>query len=59
MRRLMNLKWLGGQRYPLVVQSWRYNRAELATFFKYPPETCKLVYTINMIELPPPAVQDH
>jgi transposase-like protein len=39
-----------GAKYPLVVQSWRTNWAELATFFKYPPEIRKIVYTTNMIE---------
>ena len=39
-----------GTRYPLVVQSWRRNRGEIATFFKYPPEIRKLIYTTNMIE---------
>lgn len=39
-----------GTRYPLVVQSWRRNWGEIATFFKYPPEIRKLIYTTNMIE---------
>jgi len=39
-----------GARYPLVVQSWRRNWGEIATFFKYPPEIRKLIYTTNMIE---------
>lgn len=39
-----------GARYPLVVQSWQRNWGELATFFKYPPEIRKLIYTTNMIE---------
>lgn len=39
-----------GERYPLVVQSWRRNWGEIATFFKYPPEIRKLIYTTNMIE---------
>jgi transposase-like protein len=39
-----------GSKYPLVVQSWRRNWGEIATFFKYPPEIRKLVYTTNMIE---------
>jgi len=39
-----------GLRYPLVVQSWRRNWGEIATFFKYPPEIRKLIYTTNMIE---------
>jgi transposase-like protein len=39
-----------GAKYPLVVQSWQRNWGELATFFKYPPEIRKLIYTTNMIE---------
>ncbi len=39
-----------GTRYPLVVQSWRRNWDEIVTFFKYPPEIRKLIYTTNMIE---------
>ena len=39
-----------GSKYPLVVQSWRRNWSEIATFFKYPPEIRKLIYTTNMIE---------
>jgi len=43
-----NRSW--GQRYPLVIQSWQRNWAEIATFFKYPPSIRKLIYTTNMIE---------
>lgn len=39
-----------GVKYPLVVQSWRRNWGEIATFFKYPPEIRKLIYTTDMIE---------
>ena len=39
-----------GDRYPLIVRSWRNNWAEISTFFKYPPEIRKLIYTTNMIE---------
>lgn len=39
-----------GFKYPLIIRSWRGNWDELATFFKYPPELCKLIYTTNMIE---------
>jgi len=41
-------KW--GKKYPLAIKSWRNNWAELATFFKYPPEIRKLIYTTNAIE---------
>ena len=39
-----------GTKYPLIVQSWRKNWDELATFFKYPTEIRKLIYTTNIIE---------
>lgn len=39
-----------GVKYPLIVRSWRNNWEELSTFFKYPPEIRKLIYTTNMIE---------
>ena len=39
-----------GAKYPLVIASWRRNWGEIATFFKYPPEIRKLIYTTNMIE---------
>lgn len=39
-----------GVKYPLIVRSWRTNWEELSTFFKYPPEIRKLIYTTNMIE---------
>ena len=41
-------KW--GKKYPLSVKSWRTNWVELATFFRYPPELRKIIYTTNIIE---------
>ena len=40
----------GASKYPLIIRSWRNNWDELATFFKYPPEIRKLIYTTNIIE---------
>lgn len=37
-------------KYPLMVNSWRTNWAEITTFFKYPPEIRKIIYTTNVIE---------
>jgi putative transposase len=39
-----------GEKYPLIVRSWRQNWVELATFFDYPPEIRKIIYTTNIIE---------
>lgn len=41
-------KW--DAKYPLIVKSWENNWPELSTFFKYPPEIRKIIYTTNMIE---------
>lgn len=41
-------KW--GKKYPLAIKSWRSNWTELATFFRYPAEIRKIIYTTNMIE---------
>ena len=39
-----------GTKYPIIVRSWRNNWDELATFFKYPAEIRKIIYTTNIIE---------
>jgi putative transposase len=39
-----------GSKYPLILRSWRNNWDELATFFKYPAEIRKIIYTTNIIE---------
>jgi putative transposase len=41
-------KW--DKRYPHVSASWKKKWAEIATFFKYPPEIRTLIYTTNPIE---------
>lgn len=41
-------KW--GSRYPNSIASWRNNWPQLATYFKYPPELRKIIYTTNSIE---------
>ncbi len=41
-------KW--GKKYPLAIKSWRANWPELATFFKYPNELRRVIYTTNAVE---------
>ncbi|EGY79564.1 ISDet4 transposase [Peptoniphilus indolicus ATCC 29427] len=41
-------KW--GKKYPMCVNSWRNNWAELSTYFKYPEGIRKLIYTTNAME---------
>ena len=41
-------KWDG--KYPKISQSWRDNWPNLSTYFKYPEEVRRLIYTTNAIE---------
>jgi transposase-like protein len=41
-------KW--GKKYPLPLKSWRQNWNNIATFFKYPEEIRKMIYTTNAVE---------
>ena len=41
-------KW--GMKYPVVLNSWKNNWDNLATFFQYSPEIRKIIYTTNIIE---------
>lgn len=43
-----NEKW--GKKYPQIVKSWQANWAELSTYFKYPEEVRRLIYTTNAVE---------
>ena len=39
-----------GKKYPYIGQSWRNNWDNLSTFFQFPMEIRKVVYTTNIIE---------
>lgn len=38
------------KKYPKISQSWRDNWSNLSTYFKYPQEVRRLIYTTNAIE---------
>lgn len=38
------------KKYPKIASSWRENWANLSTYFKFPPEVRRLIYTTNTIE---------
>ena len=38
------------KKYPKIAQSWRDNWPNLSTYFKYPQEVRRLIYTTNVIE---------
>ncbi len=39
-----------GKKYPKIASSWRENWANLSTYFKFPQEVRRLIYTTNTIE---------
>ncbi len=39
-----------GKKYPLCVRTWRDNWDELATFYRYPVEMRRIMYTTNIIK---------
>ena len=39
-----------GAKYPASITSWRNNWPQLSTYFKYPSEIRKIIYTTNSIE---------
>ncbi len=47
---LENFDKIWGKKYPKIAISWRKNWPELSTYFKYPDEVRKLIYTTNTIE---------
>jgi len=47
---LMSFKEKWGKAYPSCVKSWEDNWEILSTFFGYPPEIRRIIYTTNIIE---------
>lgn len=47
---LMELEDAWGKSYPACIKSWKENWNELTSFFAYPVELRKLIYTTNAIE---------
>lgn len=41
-------KW--GEKYPIVILSWRNNWEELSQYFKYAPDIRRIIYTTNTVE---------
>jgi putative transposase len=39
-----------GKKYPHLIKSWRSNWTDLITFFKYPEEVRRIIYTTNAVE---------
>lgn len=44
----LTLKW--GSKYPMAVQGWNISWKELSTYFAFPVEIRKMIYTTNAVE---------
>jgi len=44
------LEQVWGKKYPIVLNSWRNNWEKLTTYFKYPADIRRMIYTTNTIE---------
>lgn len=47
---LENLDQKWGDKYGIVISSWRNNWQNLSTYFAYPPEIRRIIYTTNALE---------
>lgn len=47
---LMQLGQRWSTKYPMAIRSWETNWTELATFFDYPSEIRRIIYTTNSVE---------
>ncbi len=45
---ILDGKW--GDKYPIVIKSWRNNWERLSQYFKYPEDIRRIIYTTNTIE---------
>jgi transposase-like protein len=47
---LDELESLWGEKYPIVIKSWRSKWQHLSAYFKYPADIRRIIYTTNSIE---------
>ena len=47
---LLKLEEAWGQKYGAAIRSWQKNWEELSTFFEFPKEIRRLIYTTNIVE---------
>lgn len=50
LKALQSLEATWGNKYSIVIQSWNNNWENLSTYFNFPPEIRKIIYTTNALE---------
>lgn len=50
LKALEALETTWGDKYPVVIQSWLNNWQNLSTYFAFPPEIRRIIYTTNSLE---------
>ena len=48
--RLLEFEEKWGEKYPVVIKSWKNNWENLAHFFQYPTDIRRVIYTTNPVE---------
>jgi putative transposase len=50
LKALQSLESTWGDKYSIVIQSWNNNWQNLSTYFNFPPEIRRIIYTTNALE---------
>jgi putative transposase len=50
LKSLQSLETTWGDKYSIVIQSWNNNWQNLSTYFNFPPEIRRIIYTTNALE---------
>lgn len=48
--KLLDLEEKWGKKYPIVIKSWNSNWNNLSSYFKFPEEIRRIIYTTNVVE---------
>ena len=47
---LENIKEMWGKKYPYAISNWENNREDVSSFFQFPDDIRRIMYTTNIIE---------
>ena len=47
---LENIKGMWGEKYPYAISNWENNREDVSSFFQFPDDIRRIMYTTDIIE---------